>query len=224
MFGMVQVKCVLDGLVSSYWIDKESIRKNFLQVMRLSFDQDILEACWSELRMTFESILMWLSIPRMHLIIEWIYSKEASLLHEHHHRIVHLARLFGPSILGQLAAKILLDCTLFPIDAMSQGDDGEFVLSLTNLLSDLPTPQLTGTDIISLYPRIILASTRLYLTPLTNEYDRLLAALIRVRAAIPTSHLPVYIASRDLLSKMETFLRSYLIGCKHHRGILKRAL
>lgn len=181
-----------------------------------------------------EEIIGWLDVPRIHLIMEWIQGEEGRMFFEHSERPVRLAGLMGRKSgrLGQLAAKIVLDCALFPLTeggkrAMSEGDDYEFITALNTLLLDqYPATRLNGREVVSLHAILRMASCRLYYTFLDSEYghkvEGLLTSCGALRSAIPTLHYQTFIAAKDLLAKMEAYLRSFLIRSRNNRGYLGR--
>lgn len=217
------------------YISKEDMASAFLLVARLSLDCRLFEACWAPLERIMEEIIGWLDVPRIHLIMEWIHGEGGRMLFENAERPVRLAGLMGKSRLGQLAAKIVLDCAIFPPApsaeggkrAMSEGDDYEFIVALNTLLLDkYPAARLDGQEVVSLHAILRMASCRLYYTFLDSEYGReiegLLASCNALRSAIPTLHYQVFIVAKDLLAKMEAYLRSFLIRSRHNRGYLGR--
>lgn len=201
-------------------------------------DHSIFQAASRELRDIFATIVCWLDVPRIHLLIEWMGTDTGRLLYQHHERPVRLGKLMSssqPGPLGQLAAKIILDCVLFPTTTgddsrgeMSEGDDYGFIVALTMELSALPRHTLALAVVQRLQPRLALCAARMYYTFLDHEYKKeseaLLAVLGSLRGAIPTNHYPVYISCKESLSKMETYLRSYLFRSRSNRGFLGKQM
>lgn len=223
------------GSTRHCYISKEDMASTFLLVARLSLDRRLFEACWAPLGQIMEEIIGWLDVPRIHLIMEWIHGEGGGVLFEHSERPVRLAGLMGKGRLGQLAAKIVLDCAIFPPittevggrRAMSEGDDYEFIAALNALLLEqYPAARLDGREVVSLHAILRMASCRLYYTFLDSEYGREIEALLTscsaLRSAIPTLHYQVFIAAKDLLAKMEAYLRSFLVRSRHNRGYLGR--
>lgn len=221
---------------SACWISKESIRETLLEAIRLSLDHAIFRVASQELREILSTVISWLDVPRMHLLLEWVNaeSTDCSQLFLHHERLVRLCRLMSGSQLGQLAAKIILDCAIFPLNlegqmrAMSKGDDAEFIMALTQKLSRIPHTPITLSLIQQLHPMLALAAMRVYCTFLEGDCKRecesLLVVLGSLRSAIPTNHYPVYISCKESLSKMETYLRSHLFRSRTHRGVLGKQM
>ncbi|PJF19522.1 hypothetical protein PSACC_00666 [Paramicrosporidium saccamoebae] len=167
-----------DKLWSAFNLLNMITRQNF----RLTLDKEISRTCWIELSQTFEYVVTWLDMDRIHLIIDWIRAEQDQVLSEHCHRPIQVAKLLNGSSLGQLAGKIIIDCFLWQTKGggacdVCVGDDYEFIVTLTKLLDQ--NPDTASADAIrSLYSTLCLASARLHLTFFEGEYKRECEALL----------------------------------------------
>lgn len=220
----------------SQHFDLDLIKRLYHQLVYLSLDFVIYNACWLQLKALMKIIVEWMDIGRLHFLLEWTVEFGLKVLVAHPSRILNLIRLFDMTDIEQLAVKFILDAALFGINKSTSSssslppllsvelvnrddlnNDHAFLIALPSMTR---LPWILST--VELEMIVLLSLNRLLRTKLVSahyyECQMLYEHVDALRNSIPSNHVPVNIRLRDNLAKMKTYLRSYFTSKK--QGII----
>lgn len=198
-------------------ISKDDINLLFTLFCELICDPLIYDKHSKELSEFAQLIVAWLDVPRIHLLLEW--TNQNAPIVAHHERIVRMAKLLSGTDLGLLATNIIMDSIIFrnlEDYKGNEGDDYEFITFLPLILPNI-------SNLRTEFSKLILIYHRLMRTGIENDFKESVQILTdkikSIRSAIPNSHFQLYITAKDVYSKMETYLKTFLIRLK--KGIIR---
>lgn len=214
-------------------ISRDEVHSAFILMTKACFDIRIYNFCWKSIHSLATSILSWLDIDRLVLFVEWyhlVYRGLGGLKSR-----AALGGLFrickvlnhDANGLGQPVAKSLIDSHLSALRSatidkeqpvLGEGEEGiqniieMLIQDCENGNDDRSRGVVLAKEIMDWYPRLRVMALRLFMTlfptAATGQKNEEIIQLIRkIKASIPSTHYPIIIATRELLSKVETHLR-----------------